>query len=203
MRAFDAQKSIATIPADAVRRVLPFASTYRASIAGVHVIPCELESGGALVMATDGAVLVCTRAKSAKVPKPITLPFTSKVNKGGLRSADTVEVSQDGTVWTRIGKDGVSYICPDSLIDAPFPKLDALVGDLSDWTPGLHGTFDTKLLVGRVLPQGPITFYRNTAGDKTLFVLDSATFGILMPMRASPPALAEVVPAAFRKAVAA
>ncbi len=217
MSAFNLATARISVDAEVVKAALPFAASkdIRWYLNGIYIKPAK--QGGALIIATDGHMLVCLRDESATADKPCILPL-QHTDARQMKKGHRLAVGGANRPWV-CTKEGVpTWISPTLETEGKYPDLSDLLGDPSVYREGLLGTFNPHLIERiRKAARGKypmVRFYHRIDptpdGDTTapnragMFTLGKHGFGLIMPMRADhdDPALelASVIPSEFAKA---
>lgn len=201
-------ESVIRVNAKLVAAALPFAAVndLRDYLCGVHIRPAA--DGGVLIVATDGAALVCIRDKEGIAERSVTLPGSIRSQK--LRANDTIRLTKDGLIWAADWQNQPAWVSPDPEIAKPFPDFKSVFAPLSEYTEGLVGEHALPLL-DRVkalskYESGIRFFHRRITGDgkaETLFTVGPRMFGLVMPMNSGATTLADLLPSEFRRAAPA
>lgn len=178
------------VDAAKLARVLPYAaaSDVRYYLNGVCVRPDS--RGGVLVIATDGHTLYCVRDPQGVADRETILPLNRRRHTRYLKQDHQLLVDPKDNIWVNDRYGGRLWVSPQGPIDGKFPKMEGLVGNLSGYAEGLHGSFQRSLLQ-RMLDasgqHGMLRCYTAMESDgkpgKLLFVTGVDSFGIVMPTR--------------------
>ncbi|HEY4528973.1 MAG TPA: hypothetical protein VIG97_01385 [Luteimonas sp.] len=193
MKARRDEKYTAYADAGMVRRAIEFAATadVRFYLCGVCIKPSK--SGGVLVMGTDGHTALVLHDPNGKADAECILPFTKGASGKALAmpGAAYVTVGKDQRVTVTTFDDRTLFIHPEKPIDAKYPDVVGVIGDIKNYEPGLKGTFNPDYLArainsvgkGRAKYKG-VAFY-SRKGDATNLASIFTTpdgVGIFMPV---------------------
>ncbi len=204
----DPATAVFKVSADAVLAVLAFLPA-RADIRYYMNFVCAepMKAGGARVWATDGQAIVVRHDPDAFCATRRLLSC-GRSQRALLKKGGHVLAREDGTEWLTDDKAKSLWIAP---AEAPSPQssinLEELIGDVSEYQPGLANTFNPALLgriAGAEAPKARYSagaqFFTHPGNGKGLFLLGERTFGLVMPMRGhalSDTPLAERLPSDF------
>jgi hypothetical protein len=208
--ALNPESAIVSVDADLVRAALPFAgkNDVRYYLNGVCIRPAD--DGGALIIATNGTVMVCIRDEAGRADKPRIVPLQDR-DARHMKRGHKLCMGEDQRAWVHDTGMRVQWICPDLEIDGKYPDAFGLLAPLDEYAEGLVGVYNPKLLdlirKGARGRYGAVRFFhRRDAGSNSaaLFSFGPTGFGILMPMRdeAGTTDLAAAIPREFHKAAA-
>lgn len=197
MQNLPSSESVIDVDIAAVRAVMKFAACddVRFYLNAVRVEP---DGEGAIVVATNGHVLLAARDRFGIARQAVSVPINAKRNRGAVARAGRLRMTPEGVIWAAcpLGR-SVHFVLPDGKVDGTYPEWRALIGTAAKWTPGLSEAGFAADYVHWVLQlavrgtDGCLRFYHD--GDKTLFTLGRNMFGLLMPMRGGA-ALHDVLP---------
>lgn len=179
------------VSAELVLRATKFAATndVRYYLNGVCIKPSK--SGGALVAATDGHCLLVLHDPNGKADKARILPFAKGRNDKGLstRGADYVTVSTSDEIAVLDEDFRKRFICPEPLIDAKYPAIEAVAGTPDLYEEGVRGSVNPAYLQRAIDSAGKghgsqVRFYhRKKSPEKSVLLFTTRSgFGVVMPM---------------------
>lgn len=200
----------ARVVADAgmIRRVLAFAavSDVRYYLCGVCIRPSQ--SGGVLIIASDGHTALILHDKNGRADKEVILPLSKRehIRLLSRNGEQRVCVSQEDSIYFSDKIGFASYICPDTPIEGKFPDIAKAIGDVDAFVPGMPGEFNPKYIKKALEActdanyHGIRFFHQPEKVDSSaaLFTVPDG-FGLVMPLKTGK-GLNEYVTADFRQA---
>jgi hypothetical protein len=148
------------------------------------------KSGGVLVMGCDGHVALVLHDPNGKADKPYILPFAKGRHDKALSARDAahVVITDTGSIQVVDQHGVIRFINPEVVIEAKYPDVVAAFGEMSQYQPGLLGSFNPELLQRAIDSAGKgryadIKFYRRENDSQAAMFTTRGGFGLVMPMR--------------------
>lgn len=209
MSDFTPDTAVVSVNADLVKAALPFAAKQdvRYYLNGVCIRPAK--EGGALIIATDGHIMVCLRDPEGVADQAHIIPLQLG-DARHLKRDHKLCLGADRRAWVHDDNLKPRWICPGLEIAGMFPDVFDLLAPVQQYAEGLVGTFNPALIdtirKGARGKYSSVRFYHRKdsgANSAAVFTYGPHGFGILMPMRGDGDlgtALTTAIPVEFQKA---
>lgn len=190
-------ETVMSIPAEDLKAVLPFKANQDIRYYLNGVLVEKVETGGCILVATNGHILVAMHSPGAYISKTQILAVSDGLTDALRKDSNfqlTVEVTGEKGLAKLTGPAGDVFIQPrETFIDGKYPEWRNVVPAVENLEPGLTSAISAEYLatLKRVLPpaerRGPISFWHRKDDPKkgsivARFEGNKALIAVIMPM---------------------